>query len=56
MKDTFNFIDLAHDSLEFDATYSVISRDIAPEYLETAQYSYLSRRSIRIFELIGRSH
>ena len=33
-----NFVELAHDSPEFDAAYDVISQDIPPEYLETREF------------------
>lgn len=38
MKDNLLFIDLNHSSPELDAAYGVISRDISPEYLETAEF------------------
>lgn len=38
MLDIIHYIDLKHDSREFDAAYEVVSQDIAPEYLETAEF------------------
>jgi hypothetical protein len=35
---TIQFIDLTHESPEFDAAYEIISRDISPEFLETGQF------------------
>ena len=37
-KDAVQLIDLAHGSPEFDQAYAILSSDIAPEFMETAEF------------------
>jgi hypothetical protein len=37
-EDAVQLIDLTHGSPEFDQAYAILSSDIAPEFMETAEF------------------